>query len=57
MEDVRLFKKYVGSNVKIKAAGGMKTCEDVVAFAKEGADRLGTSSALRLLNESGKEEF
>lgn len=52
LEDIRLFKRYVGPGVKIKAAGGMKTLEDVLAFANEGVDRLGTSSALRLLDES-----
>ena len=51
LEDIELFKKHIGPNVKIKAAGGMKTKEDVIAFAESGAARLGTSSALRLLNE------
>ena len=49
IEDIKLFKKYIGSNVKIKAAGGMKTREDFVAFIDEGCARLGTSSAVKVL--------
>ena len=54
VEDIKLFKEHVGPNVKIKAAGGMKTVEDVETFAELGCDRLGTSSAIRLLKEAGK---
>lgn len=53
IEDVRLFKENIGPNVKIKAAGGMKTYEDLVAFLEEGAERLGTSSAINII--AGKE--
>lgn len=49
IEDVRLFKKHIGPGVKIKAAGGVKTREDLEMFLKEGCDRIGTSSALKLL--------
>ena len=42
------------SSVEDKAAGGMKTVEDVETFAELGCDRLGTSSAIRLLKEAGK---
>ncbi|MGI5888807.1 MAG: deoxyribose-phosphate aldolase [Oscillospiraceae bacterium] len=52
--DVELFKANVGPEVKIKAAGGMKTVEDVEMFADLGCDRLGTSSGIRLLKEAGK---
>lgn len=49
MEDVELFKKYIGPNVKIKAAGGVKTREDLEAFLNAGCDRIGTSSAVGIL--------
>lgn len=55
LEDVILFKKNIGENVKIKAAGGVKTREDLEAFLAEGCDRIGTSSAVGILN-SGKAE-
>ena len=54
IEDVKLFKEHVGPEVKIKAAGGMKTVEDIEAFAELGCSRLGTSSAMRLFKEAGK---
>lgn len=49
MEDVILFKDHIGENVKIKAAGGVKTKEDLVAFIEAGCDRIGTSSAIKML--------
>lgn len=55
LEDVRLFKKHIGAEVKIKAAGGVKTREDLEAFLNEGCERIGTSSAVGILN-SGKAE-
>jgi len=50
IEDIRLLKKYIGPKVKIKAAGGVKTREDLELFLKEGCDRIGSSSVLKLLN-------
>lgn len=48
-EDVKLFKEYIGPNVKIKAAGGVSTPEDLVTFLELGCDRIGTSKAVALL--------
>ena len=49
IEDIRLFKKYIGTEVKIKAAGGIRTHDDLVAFLAEGCDRVGASAALEEL--------
>jgi deoxyribose-phosphate aldolase len=49
LADVQLFKKHIGAEVKIKAAGGVKTREDLEAFITAGAARIGTSSAVKLL--------
>jgi len=49
LADVELFKKHIGANVKIKAAGGVKTREDLEMFINAGASRIGTSSAVKLL--------
>lgn len=49
LEDVRLFKMHIGDDVKIKAAGGISTVEDLEAFVEEGCDRIGTSRAVGLL--------
>ena len=48
-DDVKLFAKHVGPDVKIKAAGGIRTKEDMETFLALGADRLGTSSAISIL--------
>ena len=47
-EDVELFKKHIGPKVKIKAAGGVSTLEDLETFLKLGCDRIGTSRAVGL---------
>ena len=49
IEDIRLFKRHIGENVKIKAAGGVKTKVDLELFLGEGCERIGTSSAVKLL--------
>lgn len=51
LEDVRLFKEHIGPEVKIKAAGGISTREDLEAFVEAGCDRIGTSRAVGLLRE------
>jgi deoxyribose-phosphate aldolase len=53
LEDILLFKKHIGPQVKIKAAGGIKTREDLEAFLGAGCDRIGTSSAVALLAGGG----
>ena len=52
IEDVRLMKQHIGPDVKIKAAGGISTMEEMEAFLQEGCDRIGTSRAVGLLKES-----
>lgn len=44
LEDIALFKEHIGENVKIKAAGGIRTREQMEAFLEAGCDRIGTSS-------------
>jgi len=48
--DVELMKKYIGEPVKIKAAGGISSLEDAEKFIRLGADRLGTSRIVKLIN-------
>ena len=48
-DDVRLFAEHVGEGVKIKAAGGIRSREDMEEFLRLGASRLGTSSAVKIL--------
>ncbi len=46
-EDVALFAKHVGPNVKIKAAGGIADLKDAEDFINLGASRLGTSRIVK----------
>ncbi|MBR7111530.1 MAG: deoxyribose-phosphate aldolase [Clostridia bacterium] len=53
-EDVALFAKHVGKNVRIKAAGGISSLADAEDFIALGADRLGTSRIVKIAkNEAG----
>lgn len=55
-EDIELFQKHIGSNVKIKAAGGVSTVEDLEMFLELGCDRVGTSRAVGLLRSRMEEQ-
>lgn len=48
-DDIALFKKYVGTDVRIKAAGGISSMEDAEHFMELGADRLGTSRIVKIV--------
>ncbi len=54
-EDVALLRTHVGSQVKVKAAGGISSIEDAEDMIAMGADRLGTSRLVRLLKEDHAE--
>jgi len=46
-QDVALLRAHVGPDVKVKAAGGIRTAEAALAMARAGADRLGMSAAVK----------
>ena len=50
-EDVELFAKHVGADVKIKAAGGIASMADAEKFLSLGADRLGTSRIIKIVKQ------
>jgi deoxyribose-phosphate aldolase len=50
-EDIELFKKHIGPDVKMKAAGGVSTLEDLEKFIELGCDRVGTSRAVGLISK------
>ena len=52
IEDIRLFAQNIGPDVKMKAAGGVKSREDLEIFLEAGCDRIGTSSAVKMLEEN-----
>ena len=47
-EDVALFAKHIGPDVKIKAAGGISSLKDAEQFIALGASRLGTSRIVKI---------
>lgn len=49
--DVKLLRKHVGEQVKVKAAGGISSVEDAEKFLALGVDRLGTSRLITLLEK------
>lgn len=51
LEDVLLMKANIGTDVKIKAAGGIRSREDMENYVKAGCSRLGTSSAIDILEK------
>lgn len=48
ISDIVLFSKHIGPSVKIKASGGIRSFEEARAMLRNGADRLGTSSLVKL---------
>ena len=52
LENVRLMKSIVGDEVKVKASGGIKTVKDCIAMMEAGAERIGTSNGVHIMNEA-----
>lgn len=57
IEDINLFKQHIGADVKMKAAGGVKSREDLEMFLEAGCERIGTSSAVKLMNIGIAEKY
>ncbi len=51
IEDVRLLRSAVGSTFGIKASGGIRTCDAALALIRAGADRIGTSNGVAILEQ------
>ncbi|KAA9297953.1 MULTISPECIES: deoxyribose-phosphate aldolase [Aerococcus] len=49
LADVRLMKDLVGDQVKVKAAGGIRTAEDFLDMVDAGAERIGTSAGVEII--------
>lgn len=52
VEDVQLMRRVVGSEMGIKASGGIRTLTDALAMIEAGATRIGTSAGVRILQEA-----
>ena len=55
-EDVKLMKDTVGAEVKVKAAGGIRDWETCKKMIEAGAERIGTSSSIKICEEYEKAE-
>lgn len=51
VEDVRLMRSIVGDRLGVKASGGIRCLQDALAMVTAGANRLGTSSGVAIINE------
>ena len=49
VSDIRLMRQIVGSRVGVKAAGGIRTTDQALQMVEAGANRIGTSSSLSIL--------
>lgn len=49
VEDVKLMRQIVGSDFGVKAAGGIRTYTDAVTMIEAGANRIGTSTAVSII--------
>lgn len=52
VENVRLMKSVVGEGMKVKASGGVRSFEDAVAMMEAGAERIGTSNGVKIMEEA-----
>lgn len=50
-ENVKLMKSVVGDKVKVKASGGVRTLSDCVGMMEAGAERIGTSNGVGIMEE------
>ena len=50
--DVKLMREHIGGKVKVKAAGGISSFEDAEEFIRLGADRLGTSRLVKIMENT-----
>ena len=53
VEDVALFREHISPDVRIKAAGGIRTFEQAQALLEAGADRIGASALVALYRQEG----
>jgi deoxyribose-phosphate aldolase len=56
VEDVMLLKKVVGDKIKIKASGGIRDYDTALELIKAGASRIGTSSGVKIVEQSKSSE-
>ena len=53
VEDVRLMREHVAPQVKVKAAGGIRTADAFLDMVRAGAERIGCSAGIPIIEEIG----
>jgi deoxyribose-phosphate aldolase len=56
VEDVKLMRNTVGSEMGVKASGGVHSFEDAVKMIEAGATRIGASSSLKIIGKTAEEK-
>ncbi len=56
LDDIKLMRQTCGSQVKIKAAGGIRSLDSLLAFRQAGTDRIGATATAVILDEAKKRE-
>lgn len=54
VEDVRLMRETVGKSIGVKASGGIRTYQDALAMIDAGANRIGTSTGVAIIEQASK---
>ena len=52
-DDISIFKKYIGPNVRMKASSGMVKLEEGAVFVEMGCERLGSKLLVNIAKEQG----
>ena len=52
IDDIKIMASTIKGATKIKASGGIKSLEDAILYIQQGADRLGTSAGVKIIEES-----
>jgi len=52
VEDIDLMRRMVGSQMGVKASGGVRSYQDALAMIQAGASRIGTSAGVKIVQES-----
>lgn len=52
VEDIKLMRETVGKEIGVKASGGVRTTEDAEAFIAAGANRIGASASIAIVNRN-----
>ena len=56
MKDIELLKANIGPGVRVKASGGVRTAEDILAYLEAGVDRIGASGSISAFEGRNKAE-